>query len=120
MHFVFICRYSFCFHKLWTKEELSRTMAQTVIRRPFTTEARINARVSHVGCAANKVALGQVYFRLPSVFLCQYHYIVVLHTHISPAEGFLKLWYAYHQWYASHCSMVHGVSKNNQTVKKYK
>jgi hypothetical protein len=25
-------------------------------------------------------------------------------------SGFFKLWYAYHQWYASHCSVLHGHS----------
>lgn len=25
--------------------------------------------------------------------------------------GFLKLWYEYHQCYASQCSLVHGLSK---------
>jgi hypothetical protein len=32
-------------------------------------------------------------------------------TFPSSRSGFITLWYVYHQWYASHCSVVHGLSK---------
>jgi hypothetical protein len=35
-----------------------------------------------------------------------------------PNAGFLKLWYAYHQWHASNSSMVHGISKNKSKDKR--
>jgi hypothetical protein len=34
--------------------------------------------------------------------------------------GFLKLWYAYHQWYTRHCSVIHGHSKKESKDKKLK
>jgi hypothetical protein len=39
-------------------------MAQVVSRRPLTAEARVRARSIHVGFVADKVALGQVFFRV--------------------------------------------------------
>jgi hypothetical protein len=30
----------------------------------------------------------------------------------------MKLWYAYHQWYASECSVVHGLSKERSKHNK--
>jgi hypothetical protein len=59
-------------------------------------------------------------------FPCQYYYTVALHTHTlfrvslkaDSITGFLWLWYAYHQWYASHCSVVHWVSyKKSKDIK---
>jgi hypothetical protein len=44
----------------------------------WLTRSRIRAREIHVGFMVYKVALGQ-----DSVFPCQYHSTVVLHTHIS-------------------------------------
>jgi hypothetical protein len=38
----------------------------------------------HVGFAVDKVALGQIFLRVLRFFSCQYHFTVVLHTHISP------------------------------------
>jgi len=34
--------------------------------------------------------------------------------------GFLKLWYAYHQWYTRHCSVIHGLSKKESKDKELK
>jgi hypothetical protein len=56
-------------------------MAQAVIRRPVTAEARVRARVTHVGFVMDKVALGQVFLRV-LWFSRQYHSIIALHTHI--------------------------------------
>jgi hypothetical protein len=40
-------------------------------------------------------------------------YSLKIHTNVivTSTAGFLKLWYAYRQWYASHCSVVHGHNK---------
>jgi hypothetical protein len=39
---------------------------------------------------------------------------------ISSIARFNKLWYAYHQWYASRCSVVHGLSKKKSDDKNKK
>jgi hypothetical protein len=38
--------------------------------------------------------------------------------YLPSGTGFLKLWYAYHQWYASNCSVVHGHSEKKSKDKK--
>jgi hypothetical protein len=43
------------------------------------------------------------------------HRTVVTQT----TPGFLEVWYAHHQWQASHCSVVHGISKKNQRIKNF-
>jgi hypothetical protein len=51
-------------------------MSQAVSRRPLTGSV-------HVGYVVDKVALGHVFSLTSSVFPCQYHSTVALHTHIS-------------------------------------
>jgi hypothetical protein len=51
-----------------------------------------------------------------SIYMCVYIYIYI---YIYIRQVFIKLWYAYYQWYASHCSVVHGLSKKNQRIKKF-
>jgi hypothetical protein len=38
--------------------------------------------------------------------------------YLPSGTGFLKLWYAYNQWYASHCLVVHGHSEKKSKDKK--
>jgi hypothetical protein len=47
-----------------TSLQPGRTMAQAVIRRPLTAEARVHARSAHVEFVVDKVALGQVFLRV--------------------------------------------------------
>jgi hypothetical protein len=57
-------------------------MGQVVSRRPLTAEARLRARVNHVGFVVDKVALGQVFLRVLRFTLSIYHSNVALQTHI--------------------------------------
>jgi hypothetical protein len=72
-----------------------RAIAQVVNRWLFTSAGRASAQVSPVGFVVDKVALGQVFLKSPSVFPCQYHstaapYSLMYHlgdgqrTHKSP------------------------------------
>jgi hypothetical protein len=57
-------------------------MAQAVSCWPLTMEARVRARLIHVGFVVDKVALGQVFLRLlwlSSVNI--YHSTIALQTH---------------------------------------
>jgi hypothetical protein len=47
-------------------------MVQAAGRRPLTPEARVRSQTSNVRFVVEKVALGQVFIRLP-VFPCQHH-----------------------------------------------
>jgi hypothetical protein len=57
-------------------------MAQAVSRRPLTAEFRVRAQVNPRGiCGQSGIRTGVS--PSSSVFLCQNHSTVVLHTHIS-------------------------------------
>jgi hypothetical protein len=52
-----------------SKSHLGRALAQAVIPRPLTAEARVRSRVSSCGiCVVNKVALGQFFTRALQFF----------------------------------------------------
>jgi hypothetical protein len=58
-------------------------MAQAISRRPLTAEAGIRARVSPCGVLWWAKWHWDRFFPSSSVFLCQYHSTVGLHTHVS-------------------------------------
>jgi hypothetical protein len=63
---------------------MCRAMAQPVIRRSLTAQARVQARVSGICGGESCTGAG---FSLSSLgFTCQNRTIVVLHTQISPDE----------------------------------
>jgi hypothetical protein len=60
-------------------------MAQAVSRWLPTTEARVRARLGHMGFVVDRVALGQVfseYFGFP----CQLSFRQILHPHNEPGH----------------------------------
>jgi hypothetical protein len=61
-------------------------MAQVVSRRPLTAEYHVRARVSPRGICGEQSGTGTGFSQSYVVFPCQYHSIVVLHTHI-PSGG---------------------------------
>jgi hypothetical protein len=58
-------------------------MAQVVSRRPLTAEARVPARVNPCGICGGQSDTGTGFSPSSSVFPCQYHSTVALHSHIS-------------------------------------
>jgi hypothetical protein len=56
-------------------------MAQAVNRRPLTAEAQVRARVSLCGICCGKSGTGTGFSQSSSVYPCQYHSTVYLHTH---------------------------------------
>jgi hypothetical protein len=63
-----------------------RAMAQAVSRRPLTAESRIRARVNPCGICDGESGTGTGFSPSSSVFPCQYHSTVVLHTHILSGD----------------------------------
>jgi hypothetical protein len=53
------------------------------------------------------------------IIRCCVVWATILYNCLTILE-FLKMWYTYHQWYASHCSVVHGLNKKNRRIKKVK
>jgi hypothetical protein len=60
-----------------------RAMAQAVNRRPLTAESRLHARVNPCGICGGQSGTATGFSLSSSVFSCQYHSTVVLHTHVS-------------------------------------
>jgi hypothetical protein len=58
-------------------------MAQAVSHRPLTAESRVRALVNPCGICSEQSGTGTGFSQSSSVFPCQYHSTVVLHTHIS-------------------------------------
>jgi hypothetical protein len=69
-------------HNFRNNSEFVRAIAQVVSRRPFTAEARVRALVSPCGVYGGKNGTGTCFSSSRSVFPCQYHSTVALHTHI--------------------------------------
>jgi hypothetical protein len=66
------------------ESHVGRAMAQVVFsRRPLTAESRLRARVNLCGMRGGRNCTGTGFPPSSSVFPCQYHPTVVLHTHIS-------------------------------------
>jgi hypothetical protein len=61
-------------------------MAQAVSRRPLTAETRVRARVNSCGICGKEIGTGTDFSPSYSVFLSQYHFTVVLHTHVSSGD----------------------------------
>jgi hypothetical protein len=58
-------------------------MAQAVIRRTSAAEARVRARVIPCGICSGHGGSGTGFSSSSSVFICQDHFTVALHTRIS-------------------------------------
>jgi hypothetical protein len=67
-----------------TNEQLRRAMAQAVRHRPLTTVGRVRAWVSPCGIGGGQSSTGRDFSPSPSVFSCQHHSTVALHTYILP------------------------------------
>jgi hypothetical protein len=65
---------------------MGRAMAQAVSRRPLTTEARVRARVIPCWICGGQSVTGTGLSPSSSVFHCQYHSTVALHSHIVGAR----------------------------------
>jgi hypothetical protein len=62
---------------------ISRAMAQVVSHRPLTAEAQVCAWVSLCGICGEQACTGPGFFFSSTVFSCQYHSTMALHTHIT-------------------------------------
>jgi hypothetical protein len=63
-----------------------RSMAQAVSLQPLITMAQVCAQVSPCGICGAQSGTGSCFSLSSSVFVCQYHSTVTLHTHISSEE----------------------------------
>jgi hypothetical protein len=61
-------------------------MAQAVSLRPLTAESQVCVRVNPCGICDGQSGIGTGFSPSSSVFPCQYHSTIVLHTHISSGE----------------------------------
>jgi hypothetical protein len=61
-----------------------RTMAQAVSCQPLTAESWVCTWVYPCGICGVQSGTGTGFSLSSSVFPCQYHSSVILHTHISP------------------------------------
>jgi hypothetical protein len=57
-------------------------MAHAVSHQALTTEVQLHAQVSQYGISGGQSGIGTDFSLSSSVFLCQYHSTVALHTHI--------------------------------------
>jgi hypothetical protein len=58
-------------------------MAVAVSRWPLTAETRFHARVIPRGICGGQSGTGKSFFRVSSVFPCQYNFTLARYTHIS-------------------------------------
>jgi hypothetical protein len=58
-------------------------MAQAVSSSLSLQRPKFAPGSAHMGFMADKVAMGQVFLRVFLVFLCQHHFTVAFHTHIT-------------------------------------
>jgi hypothetical protein len=61
---------------------LGRVMAQGVSRRPLAAEVRVHAQVNPCRFCGGQSGTGTGFSLSSSVFPCQYHSTIALHTHI--------------------------------------
>jgi hypothetical protein len=66
-----------------------RAMAQVVSRRPLTAEARVRARVNPCGICGGQSGTGTGSSPSSTVFPCQHHSTIVLHTHHRDYEQYV-------------------------------
>jgi hypothetical protein len=58
-------------------------MAQAVNRWPLNAEAWVCTRVSPCGIRGGQIGTGIVFSPSSSIFPCQYHSTMALHSHVS-------------------------------------
>jgi hypothetical protein len=70
-----------------------RAIVQAVCRRHLTAESRVRARVNPCGICGGQSGTRTGSSPSSSVFPCQHHPTVVLHTHISSEdEQYVRYW----------------------------
>jgi hypothetical protein len=62
---------------------IGHAMSQAVSRRPVNAEFRVRGQVSPCGMCGGQNGTETDFSPSSSVFLCQYHSIMALYTHIS-------------------------------------